>query len=65
MRYSFAYPVVFRYFGFAVATVFIRLALTAPRFVDAGLGITAAVFAVGLTWIYNKSAAIYEEDKPA
>lgn len=65
MRYSFAYPVVFRYFGFAVATVLIRLALTAPRFVDAGLGITAAVFAVGLTWIYNKSAAIYDEDQTA
>ena len=65
MRYSFAYPVVFRYFGFAVATVLIRLALTAPRFVDAGLGITAAVFAVGLTWIYNKSAAIYEENQTA
>jgi hypothetical protein len=53
MRYSIAYPVVFRYFGFAVATVLIRLALTAPRFIDAGLGITAALFAVGLTWIYN------------
>ncbi len=65
MRYSFAYPVVFRYFGFAVATVLIRLALTAPRFVDAGLGITAAVFAVVLTWIYNKSAAVYETDPSA
>jgi len=53
MRYSIAYPVVFRYFGFAVATVLIRLALTAPRFIDAGLGITAALFAVALTWIYN------------
>ena len=29
LRYSVAYPVVFRYFGFAVATVLIRLALTA------------------------------------
>jgi len=56
MRYSIAYPVVFRYFGFAVATVLIRLALTAPRFVDAGLGITAAVFAVALTWVYNRAA---------
>lgn len=65
MRYSVAYPMVFRYFGFAVATVLIRLALTAPRFVDAGLGITAAVFAVGLTWIYNQSAANLEEDPTA
>ena len=65
MRYSFAYPVVFRYFGFAVATVLIRLALTAPRFIDAGLGITAAIFAVGLTWTYNKSAAVCNEDQTA
>jgi len=55
LRYSTAYPVVFRYFGFAVATVLIRLALTAPRFVDAGLGIVAALFALALTWVYNRS----------
>lgn len=65
MRYSIAYPVVFRYFGFAVSTVLIRLALTAPRFIDAGLGITAAIFAVSLTWIYNQSAASSEEDQTA
>jgi len=59
MRYSTAYPVVFRYFGFAVATVLIRLALTAPRFIDAALGITAAVFAVCLTWVYNRAATSY------
>jgi hypothetical protein len=58
MRYSIAYPIVFRYFGFAVATVLIRLALTAPRFVDAGLGITAALFAVALTWVYNLSVSV-------
>ena len=61
MRYSIAYPVVFRYFGFAVATVLIRLALTAPRFIDAGLGIVAALFAVGLTWVYNLAVAARTE----
>jgi hypothetical protein len=55
LRYSTAYPVVFRYFGFAVATVLIRLALTAPRVVDAGLGVIATLFAIALTWLYNKS----------
>ncbi len=55
LRSSIAYPVVFRYFGFAVATVLIRLALTAPHFFDAALGIIAAIFAVGLTWIYNRA----------
>ena len=56
LRYSVAYPVVFRYFGFAVATVLIRLALTAPRVVDAGLGVVATVFALALTWVYNRTA---------
>jgi hypothetical protein len=55
LRYSVAYPVVFRYFGFAVATVLIRLALTAPRVVDAGLGVTATLFAIALTWVYNRT----------
>jgi hypothetical protein len=57
LRYSVAYPVVFRYFGFAVATVLIRLALTAPRVVDAGLGVVATVFAIALTWVYNRTTA--------
>jgi len=56
LRYSVAYPVVFRYFGFAVATVLIRLALTAPRVVDAGLGVGATLFAIALTWVYNQTA---------
>jgi len=57
LRYSVAYPVVFRYFGFAVATVLIRLALTAPRVIDAGLGVTATIFAIALTWVYNRAVA--------
>jgi hypothetical protein len=48
--------VVFRYFGFAVATVLIRLALTAPRIWDAALGIAATLFAVAVTWAYNHAA---------
>jgi hypothetical protein len=57
LRYSVAYPVVFRYFGFAVATVMIRLALTAPRVVDAGLGVCATLFAIALTWVYNRTVS--------
>ncbi len=56
LRYSTAYHVAFRYFGFAVATVMIRLALTAPRVVDAGLGVAATLFAIALTWVYNRAA---------
>ena len=58
LRYSVAYPVVFRYFGFAVAAVLIRLALTAPRVVDAGLGVIASLFAYALTWVYNRTVTV-------
>ncbi len=54
LRHNTSYGVVFRYFGFAVATVLIRLALTAPRIIDAALGLTATLFAVALTWAYNR-----------
>jgi len=55
--------VVFRYFGFAVATVMIRLALTAPRVIDAALEVAATLFAIALTWVYNR--AEYSERLPA
>ena len=53
LRYSATYHVVFRNSGFAAATVMIRLALAGPRYVDAGIGLVAALFAVGLTAAYN------------
>ena len=56
MAYSTAYHVLFRYFGFAVAAVFVRLALSAPRIADAGLGLGASLFALALTWAYNVAA---------
>jgi hypothetical protein len=62
LRYNISYPVVFRYFGFAVATVMIRLALTAPRVADAALGVGATLFSIALTWAYNRSAPILETD---
>jgi hypothetical protein len=61
MRYNTPYPVVFRYFGFAVATVLVRLALTAPRIIDAALGVGATLFAIALTWAYNRSGSAFEE----
>ena len=53
LRYSASYHVVFRNFGFAAATVMLRLALAGPQYVDALLGIGAALFCVGLTAAYN------------
>lgn len=58
LLFSSTYQVVFRNSGFAVATVVIRLALTAPPFINVGLGLGAAFFAIGVTWIYNQSEKI-------
>jgi hypothetical protein len=63
LRYSTSYWIVFRYFGFAVATVLIRVALTAPRFIDALLGVGAALFALGLSLAYNMVAPVLVERK--
>lgn len=57
LRYSSTYQVVFRNSGLAVATVLLRLALSAPPFVNAILGLAAAVFAVALTMAFNAFAA--------
>ena len=53
LRYSSTYRMVFRNSGFAVATVFLRLALAAPPIVNAAMGVGAVGLACGLTVIYN------------
>jgi hypothetical protein len=53
LRYSSHYPIVFRNSGFALATVFIRLALTAPPFVNVGIALAAIAFAIGLSLAYR------------
>lgn len=53
LRTSSTYPVVFRNSGFAAATLFLRLALTAPPLLQAATGLAAALFACGLTAVYN------------
>ncbi|WP_449242981.1 hypothetical protein [Desulfovibrio sp.] len=53
-RYLPHFRAIFRNSGFAVATLLIRLALTAPPYLNAALGVTAAVFAVLLSLIYNR-----------
>ncbi len=55
IRHSSTYRVLFRNSGFALATVFARLALTAPAYANAALGLGAAGFALLLTWAYNSS----------
>ncbi|MEM1127401.1 MAG: hypothetical protein AAGI71_12170 [Bacteroidota bacterium] len=56
LRYASRYDIVFRNSAFAVTTILIRIALTAPPFYNAGLGLAAAGFALGLTLSYNRFA---------
>lgn len=55
------YRVVFRNSGFAAATVLMRLALTAPPYVNAVLGVGSALFALGLSVAYNVFAPVMVE----
>jgi hypothetical protein len=61
MRYSRSFPVVFRNSGFALATVALRLALAAPYFYDAAIGVGAAVYVLLLTLTYNRFVPAGEE----
>ena len=56
LRYNSTYSIVFRNSGFAVATVIIRLALTAPPVWNVGLGLAAVSLSIGLTFVYNNFA---------
>jgi len=58
LRYSASYRIVFRNSAFALATVLIRLALTAPPFYNALLGLIAALYTIALTLAYNEFAPI-------
>lgn len=56
LQYNPDYRIVFRNSGFALSTVMIRLALAGPPFFNALLGVLAGLFAVGVTWVYNRFA---------
>ena len=60
LRYSTTFRVVFRNAAFAAATVLIRLALSAPPFVNVLLAAGATVFILATTMAYN---AWREEDR--
>jgi len=53
LRYSATYHVVFRNSGYAAATVMIRLSLAGPPYLDAALGVGAALFNLGVAAAYN------------
>jgi hypothetical protein len=62
LRYSSAYHVVFRNSGLAVATVLLRVALSAPAYFNAALGLAAAVFALALTLAQNRLGPALSKD---
>ncbi len=53
LRYNYNYFTLFRNSGFALTTVVIRLALTAPPYINLIFGISAALFGILLTLAYN------------
>jgi hypothetical protein len=63
-RYFPAFRAVFRNSGFALATLLMRFALTAPPYWNAGIGIGAAILAVGLTLTYNAFYVPKPGDRP-
>ncbi len=52
-RYMPSFHAVFRNSGYLVATLFIRIALSAPPYYDAAVGLGAALFALGVTYATN------------
>jgi hypothetical protein len=65
LRYSSTYPVVFRNSSLAVSTVLMRVALSAPPFANALLGVAAALFALALTIAYNAFSPRPGRSEPA
>ncbi len=54
LRYNYSYIVVFRNSAFAVATIIIRMALSAPIYYNIALGILASLFVLGVSYFYTK-----------
>jgi hypothetical protein len=57
MRYRGGFHVLFRNSAFALGTVVIRVALSAPIYYKVGLGLASMVFILATTWAYNRFKA--------
>ena len=57
LRYSYRYIVLFRNSGFALATVLLRVALTAPVYYNVVIGLVAVLFVLILNIFYGKIVA--------
>ncbi len=65
LAYSRRYCILFRNAGFAVATLLLRLGFLGPPYMAAILGISAALFALGITTVYNNFAPLRVKRKHA
>lgn len=54
MRYNYSFIVVFRNSAYAVATIIIRMALSAPTYYNIVLGILASLFVLLVSFFYTK-----------
>ncbi len=62
LRYGNSYLLLFRNSGYALATVIIRFALSAPSPLNAILGITAMLFILSIVLVYNKLGKSYKPE---
>jgi hypothetical protein len=53
LRYSNLYVHLFRYSSFALATVILRLSLSAPKYINVLLSIAAGLFVLVVAYLYN------------
>lgn len=54
LRYTTKYYNLFRYSSFALATIFLRLTLSAPAYYNVLLAVIAGLMVLGVTYIYNQ-----------
>ncbi|WP_245531158.1 hypothetical protein [Belliella baltica] len=54
LRYTTKYFNLFRYSSFALATIFLRLTLSAPAYYNVILAIIAGLMVLGVSYIYNR-----------
>jgi len=64
LRHSFSYENVFRSSGYAVVTVLIRIALTAPPYLNAALGVGATLLGIALAAAYPRTAEAPRPPEP-
>ncbi|MDE7240580.1 hypothetical protein [Desulfovibrio sp.] len=64
-RYMPSYFAVFRNSGFVIGTLLMRLSLSAPPYLCAGLAVFAALYVLALTWGIERFSATFAEDARA